>query len=57
MGISHFPAIKLWIAMITGIEIAEGQIRLVRWSKDLDDPAHRVLETQDLTGIFAGLDS
>ncbi len=42
---------------ITGIEIAEGQIRLVRWSKDLDDPAHRVLETQDLTGIFAGLDS
>jgi len=42
---------------ITGIEIFEGQIRLIRWSKDLDDPAHRVLETQDLTGIFAGLDS
>jgi len=39
---------------ITGIEIADGQIRLVRWSKDLHDPAHRVLETQDLTEIFSG---
>lgn len=42
---------------ITGIEIVEGRIRLVRWSKDLDRPAHRVLEAQDLTGVFAALSS
>jgi hypothetical protein len=40
---------------ITGIEISDGRIRLVRWSTDLDDPAHRVLEARDLSEIFAGL--
>ncbi len=40
---------------VTGIEIAEGKIRLVRWSNDLDDPTNRVLEAQDLGGVFAGL--
>jgi len=39
----------------TGIEIADGEIRLVRWSTDLDDPANRVLEVADLAGVFAGL--
>jgi hypothetical protein len=39
----------------TGIEIAEGEIRLVRWSTDLDDPDNRVLEAQDLGDVFAGL--
>ena len=39
----------------TGIEIADGEIRLVRWSTDLDDPADRVLEAADLGGVFAGL--
>lgn len=38
---------------ITGIEIADGEIRLVRWSTDLDDPSDRVLEAQGLDGIFA----
>jgi predicted phosphodiesterase len=38
----------------TGIEIADGEIRLVRWSTDLDDPADRVLEAQDLGDVFAG---
>ncbi len=40
---------------VTGIEIAEGEIRLVRWSTALEDPADRVLETQDLRGVFARL--
>ena len=39
----------------TGIEIADGDIRLVRWSTDLDDPTNRVLEARDLGGVFAGL--
>jgi UDP-2,3-diacylglucosamine pyrophosphatase LpxH len=39
----------------TGVEIADGEIRLVRWSKDQGDPAQRVLEAQDLGGVFAGL--
>ena len=39
----------------TGIEIADGEIRLVRWSTELDDPSDRVLEADDLEGVFAGL--
>jgi hypothetical protein len=39
----------------TGIEIADGEIRLVRWSTDLGDPAERVLAGEDLEGVFAGL--
>ena len=39
----------------TGIEIADGEIRLVRWSTELDDPSDRVLEAEDLQGVFAGL--
>lgn len=42
---------------ITGIEIADGEIRLVRWSTDLDHPVDRVLEARDLDGLFAGLAS
>jgi len=40
---------------VTGIEIAEGEIRLVRWATDLGDPADRVLEAEDLGGVFVGL--
>ena len=39
----------------TGIEIADGEIRLVRWSTELGDPADRVLEAENLGGVFAGL--
>ena len=39
----------------TGIEIADGEIRLVRWSTDLDNPDDRVLEAEILEGVFAGL--
>ena len=42
---------------ITGIEVAEGQIRLIRWSNELDNPADRVLESQDLRSVFAELKS
>lgn len=42
---------------VTGIEIAEGEIRLVRWSDDLVSAADRVLESQALSGIFAELRS
>lgn len=37
---------------ITGIELAEGQIRLVRWPDDDGDPARKILDARDLRGIF-----
>ena len=40
---------------VTGIELADGEIRLVRWSTDLTDPAERVIEARTLAEIFAGL--
>lgn len=42
---------------ITGIEVAEGEIRLVRWSTEIDNPADRVLESQALSHVFAELRS
>jgi UDP-2,3-diacylglucosamine pyrophosphatase LpxH len=42
---------------VTGIEFVHGEIRLVRWSTDLDDPEDRVLEARDLDGVFPGLGS
>jgi len=40
---------------ITGIEITDGEIRLVRWTTDPMDPEDRVIEAQDLASIFGGL--
>ncbi|MFZ2358496.1 MAG: metallophosphoesterase [Anaerolineae bacterium] len=37
---------------ITGIELAEGTIRLVRWGKSLDDPHKRILEQTSLDSVF-----
>ena len=42
---------------VTGIEIAGDEIRLVRWSTELENPANRVLESRGLSGIFAELRS
>jgi predicted phosphodiesterase len=42
---------------ITGIEIAEGEIRLVRWTTEDAGPDERIIETRDLASIFAGLRS
>lgn len=40
---------------ITGIEIADGEIRLVRWTTEDASPVERIIETRDLASIFAGL--
>lgn len=40
---------------VTGIELADGEIRLVRWSAGAADPGDRVLEARDLAGVFAAL--
>jgi len=40
---------------VTGIEIADGEIRLVRWSTDHHHPARRFLARQDLRDVFAKL--
>lgn len=40
---------------ITGIELAGGEIRLVRWTKAPADPAARVLESRALADVFAGI--
>lgn len=37
---------------ITGIELAEGKIRLIRWGKGVDDPKWRILEEASLDSIF-----
>ncbi len=42
---------------ITGIEIADGEIRLVRWTTEDANPDERIIETRDLATIFAGLGS
>ena len=42
---------------ITGIEIADGEIRLVRWSTDVEEPDQRIIEARDLATILTGLDS
>ena len=42
---------------VTGIELADGEIRLVRWTVDSDDPGERVVEARDLATIFAPLGS
>ena len=49
---------------ITGLEIADGQVRLVRWPGNLReirgeelgvDPQRRILETEDLDHVFAAV--
>jgi len=40
---------------ITGIELADGEIRLVRWTVDATDPGDRVVEARDLASILADL--
>jgi len=40
---------------ITGIELAEGEIRLVLWTAESMDPSLRVLERRPLRAVFAGL--
>jgi hypothetical protein len=42
---------------ITGIEIADGEIRLVRWTTADANPDDRIIETRDLASIFARLRS
>jgi hypothetical protein len=37
---------------ITGIEIAEGEIRLVRWPDDDNRPMRKVLQSESLTNVF-----
>jgi hypothetical protein len=40
---------------VTGIELADGEIRLVRWSDGVADPDDRILEARKLTVVFGGL--
>ena len=40
---------------ITGIEIADGEIRLIRWPDDEGRPKPRVLESAKLKDVFAAL--
>lgn len=40
---------------ITGLEIADGQIRLVRWPDDADAPRPKVLASAELDVVLAGL--
>ncbi|MCP4219654.1 MAG: hypothetical protein GY765_33790 [bacterium] len=37
---------------VTGIEIAEGEIRLVRWPDDEGNPLRKILKSEKLAGIF-----
>ena len=37
---------------ITGIELAKGKIRLVRWGKGVDDSEKRILEETNLDSVF-----
>ena len=41
---------------ITGIELADGEIRLVRWTAAAMEPDERVLESHPLESIFVGLE-
>jgi len=40
---------------VTGIEIADGEIRLVRWPDDDDNPRKKVLQSELLTRVFQQL--
>jgi predicted phosphodiesterase len=40
---------------VTGIEIAEGQIRLVRWPDDAGEPKPKILAQAALKGVFAAV--
>ncbi len=40
---------------VTGIEIAEGQIKLVRWPDDAGDPKPKILAQAELKEIFAAV--
>jgi hypothetical protein len=40
---------------VTGLEIADGRIRLVRWPNDDDEPAAKVLVSEDLRAVFAAV--
>jgi UDP-2,3-diacylglucosamine pyrophosphatase LpxH len=40
---------------VTGIEIADGRIRLVRWPTDDEKPAVKVLVEDDLRGVLAAI--
>jgi len=40
---------------VTGIEIADGDIRLVRWPDDDDSPRQKVLQSESLTRVFRQL--
>jgi len=40
---------------VTGIEIADGEIRLVRWSTDQGGPSERILEAKNLRNVFCEL--
>ena len=42
---------------ITGLEISDGEIRLVRWATDLGDPSKRVLEARELRTVLAELNA
>lgn len=40
---------------VTGIELVDGDVRLIRWGVDTVDPEDRVLETLPLADVFARL--
>ena len=40
---------------VTGLEIADGQIRLVRWPNDEDEPEAKVLVGEDLRTVLASV--
>jgi len=42
---------------VTGLEIVDGQIRLVRWPNDEDEPAAKVLVSEDLRAILESVAS
>ena len=42
-------------AKITGIEIADGDIRLVRWPDDNYRPNRKILQESTLWNVFEGL--
>jgi hypothetical protein len=37
---------------VTGLEIIDGQIRLVRWPNDADEPAAKILVSEDLRSVL-----
>ncbi|MGH2960990.1 MAG: metallophosphoesterase [Solirubrobacterales bacterium] len=42
---------------VTGLEIADGEIRLVRWPNDADEPASKVLVGEDMRAILDSVTS